>query len=261
MSSFEELAKKEFESSNKEIFPFIFEEKQYWIKKARETKPNKIQTFFHKFFPFELLIPSLYKTSKEALEFESSKLKRFETLGINVPKVSYKNEDFFVLEDSGENINAILRNKNISEKKFYFYVDLVLQELAKIHNLGLFHGGSQIRNFTYKEEKVFVIDFEESFDKNIDIKTLQYRDFLLFILSFTKIKGVEFKVNYSYIIDKYLEVSNNKEFIINLKNFAKRFIFFVWLSKKEFIKKRLGSDVIYFLDLIEILNRMDKNAK
>lgn len=261
MSSFEELAKKEFESSNKEIFPFIFEEKQYWIKKARETKPNKIQTFFYKFFPFELLIPSLKKDKKDALEFETLKLEEFGELGINVPKIIYKCNDFFVLEDSGENINAILRNKNISEKKFYFYVDLVLQELAKIHNLGLFHGGSQIRNFTYKEEKVFVIDFEESFDKNIDIKTLQYRDFLLFILSFTKIKGVEFKVNYSYIIDKYLEVSNNKEFIINLKNFAKRFIFFVWLSKKEFIKKRLGSDVIYFFDLIEILNRMDKNAK
>lgn len=261
MSSFEELAKKEFENSNKEIFPFIFEEKQYWIKKARETKPNKIQTFFHKFFTFELLIPSLYKTSKEALEFESSKLKRFEILGINVPKISYKNENFFVLEDSGKSVNSYIRDKSISEDKFYYFVDLLLIELVKIHNLSEFHGGSQIRNFTYKNEKVFVIDFEESFDKSIDIKTLQYRDFLLFILSFTKVKGVEFKVNYGYIIDKYLELSNNKEFIIKLEKFAKKLNIFVWLSKKEFIKRRLGSDVIYFLELIEILNKMDKNAK
>lgn len=76
MSSFEELAKQEFLNSKKEIFPFIFEEKQYWLKKARETKPDKIQKFFYKFFPFELLIPPIVKSSKEALLYEISKLEK-----------------------------------------------------------------------------------------------------------------------------------------------------------------------------------------
>ena len=261
MSNFEELSKKEFKSSHKEIFSFIFGEKKYWLKKARATNPNKIQTFFYKFFYFELLIPSLYKNSIEALEFESSKLERFKILGINVPNIVYKCEDFFVLEDSGQSLYELLKNKDIEEKEFYFYVDLLLQELAKIHNLNEFHGGSQVRNFTYKDDRVFVIDFEESFCESIDIKTLQYRDFLLFILSFTKIKEAKFKVNYSYIIDKYLELSNNKEFIIKLKNFAKKLNFFVWLYNKEFIRKRVGSDVKYFFELMEILNKMEENAK
>ncbi|WP_198305486.1 hypothetical protein [Arcobacter vandammei] len=261
MNSFEEVAKKEFLNSKKEIFSFNFENSKYWLKRARETKPNKIQTFFYKIFPFELLIPSLYKTKIEALEFESLKIERFEKLGINVPKVIYKNSEFFVLEDSGISLNSILRNKDIEESEFYLFVDLVLEELCKIHNLGDFHGGSQIRNFTYKNNRIFAIDFEESFASNIDIKTLQYRDFLLFILSFTKVRNEKFRVNYEKIVDKYLELSNNKDFIIKLKKLAKKLTFFVWLSKKEIIKRRLGSDVKYFLELIEILNKMDKNAK
>ena len=45
MNSFEDIAKKEYEKSNNDSFPFIFEEKQYWLKKARATKPDKIQAF------------------------------------------------------------------------------------------------------------------------------------------------------------------------------------------------------------------------
>lgn len=261
MNSFEELAKKEFLNSKKEIFPFIFENKQYWLKKERETKPDKVQDFFYKFLPFELLIPPIKKSKKEALEFEVSKLEELLNLEINVPKIVYKNKEFFVLEDSGKTIYSILRDENIKEDSFYFYVDLVLVELAKIHNLGFFHGGSQLRNFTYKENKVFVIDFEESFSKNIDIKTLQYRDFLLFLLSFLKLKELKFKIDYEKIIDKYVKLTNNVLFKEKLINFSKKLRFFLWLYKKEFIKKRVGSDVRYFFELIEILNKMDKNAK
>ncbi|WP_418180975.1 hypothetical protein ACNSOL_03495 [Aliarcobacter lanthieri] len=257
MNSFINVAKKEFESSDKEIFPFIFEEKQYWLKKARATKPNKIQKFFYRFFPFELLIPSLYKTPKEALEFESSKLKKFKSLGINVPNIVYKCEDFFVLEDSGESVNSYLRNKSITEEKFYYFVEKILIELSKIHNLKQFHGGTQLRNFTYKDNNVFAIDFEESFKFNISLETLQFRDFLLFLLSFTKIKEISFEIDYKYIVNKYVEYTNNQNIIKELQKFNKRISFILWLSEISFIKKRLGSDVKNFFKLTKILNLLE----
>ncbi len=153
MNSFEDIAKKEYEKSNNDIFPFIFEEKQYWLKKARATKPDKIQKFFYKFFPFELLIPPIVKSSKEALLYEISKLEKFKELGINVPVIAYKCEYFFVLEDSGNSVNAYLRSKDISEDKFYFFVDKLIFELSKIHNFSQFHGGSQLRNLLLKMTK------------------------------------------------------------------------------------------------------------
>ena len=257
----EDAAKNEALRSIKEIFSFDFEGKKYWLKRARATKTNKIQKIFYKIFFFELLIPSLEKTPKDALVFETTKIEKFKKLGINVPNIVYKNEDFFVLEDNGKTIYSILRDKNLEENNFYFYIDLVLKELVKIHNFGFFHGGSQLRNFTFKENKVFVIDFEESFDVNIDIKTLQYRDILLFLLAFINIKALSFKIDYEKIINRYLEISKNYEIKDKLLNFSGKLQFFLYLYKKEFIRKRVGRDVKYFFELIEILNNMDKNAK
>lgn len=261
MSSISLLAQKEFEGSKSDIFPFIFEGNQYWLKKARATKPDKLQDFFYKFFPFELLIPPLRKSKDEALKFEAQKLENFYNLGINVPKIVVKTDDYFVLADSGLSINTILRDKNILAKDFYFYVDLILEELSKIHSFNHFHGGTQLRNLTFKENKIIFIDFEESFDKSVDIKTLQYRDFLLFLLSFLKIKELSFKIDYEKIINRYLELSKNFEFKEKLIAFSKKLKFFLWLYKKDFIKKRVGSDVKYFFELIEILINMEKNAK
>ncbi|MCT7579375.1 BUD32 family EKC/KEOPS complex subunit [Aliarcobacter butzleri] len=257
----EEFAKKEALLNKSDIFSFDFEGKKYWLKKARATKTNKIQKFFYKIFSFELLIPSLQKSPEDALIFETTKIEKFKKLGINVPNIIYKNEDFFVLEDGGKTIYSILRDENIEEKNFYFYIDLVLKELAKMHSIGSFHGGSQLRNFTFKNEKVFVIDFEESFDENIDVRSLQHRDFLLFLLSFLKIKELSFKIDYEKIINRYLEISKNYEIKDKLLNFSGKLQFFLYLYKKEFIRKRVGSDVKYFFELIEILNNMDKNAK
>ena len=48
---------------------------------------------------------------------------------------------------------------------------------------------------------------------------------------------------------------------VKLIRFSKKLRFFLWLYEKEFIKKIVGSDVKYFFELIEILNKMGKNAK
>ncbi|MFW2379851.1 hypothetical protein ACN4FU_09010 [Aliarcobacter butzleri] len=253
----EEFTKKEVLLNKKEIFSFDFEGKKYWLKKARATKTNKIQKFFYKIFSFELLIPSLAKSPKNALIFETTKIEKFKKLGINVPNIVYKDEYFFILEDTGKNLNSFLK-KNIDESKFYYFVENLLIELAKIHNSKEFHGGAQIRNFTYKDEKVFVIDFEENFESNTTLETLQFRDFLLFLLSFTKLKKLSFEVNYNYIINRYIELTNNKNLIYKLKNIGKRLKFFIYLSQNSFLKKFLGSDVINFFKLLKILNSLEK---
>lgn len=258
MSSLEEIAKKEFLLNNSEIFPIEFENKRYWLKKARQTKPNKIQKFFYRFFPIELLIPSSPKTAFEALDYETSKLEKFRNLGINTPKVVYKCDDFFVLEDCGSSVNAYLRDKNITKENFYYFVEKLLFELSKIHNQNEFHGGTQIRNFTYKDDEVYVIDLEESFSSSTDIETLKFRDFLLFILSFIKMKELSFEVDYLFIINRYKELTKSDDLTQKLKNFSKKISFFIWLSNISFVKKRLGSDVKNFFKLFEILNSLEK---
>lgn len=254
MSSLEEIAKKEFLSNSSEIFPIEFENQKYWLKRARQTKPNKIQKFFYRLFPVELLIPSLGKTAFEALQYETSKLEKFRSLGINTPKVVYKCDNFFVLEDCGKTVHSLIR-KNISEEAFYYYVDLMLEELTKIHKNGFFHGGAQTRNFTYKEKKIYIIDLEESFDSTIDVETLKFRDFLLFLLSFVKIKA-DFEVDYMYVIDKYMNLTGNTNIKDKLKKMANKISFFIYLSEVKIFQNILGSDIKSFFKLFKILKTL-----
>ena len=93
------------------IFSFYFEEKLVLAKKARATKPDKIQKFFISSFPFWTTYSTYCKSSKEALFYEISKLEKFKELGINTPVIAYKCEDFFVLEDSGNSVNSYLKVK------------------------------------------------------------------------------------------------------------------------------------------------------
>ncbi len=62
----------------------------------------------------------------------------------------------------------------------YYYIDNMLLQLSKIHNNNEYHGGAQARNFTYKDGEISVIDFEDSFSKDINLDVLQFRDLILF---------------------------------------------------------------------------------
>jgi len=243
-----------------EIFHVSYGNKRYWIKKARETKSLLFHRFFYFLTKFEVLLPVENKSAKDAIKYETSKIERFQTLGINTPNIIYKEDKFFVLEDCGKTINSYIRKRDITEDKIYFYIDKVIEALAKIHNLNQFHGGAQARNFTFKDDKIYALDLEDSFDKNVDLKLLQFRDFLLLLLSFTKTRA-NFELDFDYIIDKYIKLTNNMEFKQRLINLANRFSFLIFLSDIKIINKLIGRDGQTFFKLLKKLQnlKLEKN--
>jgi tRNA A-37 threonylcarbamoyl transferase component Bud32 len=253
--SLKEMAYNQVLSNKNEIFSIEFENKRYWVKKARPTVPNTIQTLFYKFLPFELLIPSQAKSAQEALNHETQKLLLFHKMGIPTPNVIYSCNDFFILEDVGTAIHAIIRQKDISEEQLYYYIDKVIETLALIHNKNQFHGGAQTRNFTYKNGDIFAIDLEESFESNVESKTLQFRDLLLLLLSFVKIKA-DFELDYKHIIEKYVMLTGNTFVVARLKKLARKISFLLFLGEIQWIKKLLGSDVKGFLQLFKTLQKL-----
>lgn len=252
------IKEQNFLNKDKEIYSLTFQGKKYWVKKARPTIPSFSHKLYYKIFKLDIIMPVEYKSAKEALEFETSKLKRFEALGINVPKVVYKDKDFFVLEDTGKTINSHIRKKDAKKENIDFFVFNSINTIALIHNLDEYHGGAQARNLTFKDEKIFVIDLEDSFNNSIDLKTLQYRDFLLFLLSLTKIRA-NVEIDYEEIINKYVSLTKNYDFKLKLNKLARRISVLIKLSKIKFIRKNLGNDVILFFKLFEILSNLEKN--
>lgn len=255
LKGLKEIACTQMLSNTSEIFSIEFEGQKYWVKKARATTPNKVQIFFYKVLPLELLIPSQAKNAKEALTHEIDKLRLFQSMGISTPNVVYSCSEFFILEDVGAAVHALIRPNDISKEQLYYYIDKVIDFLALIHNKKQFHGGAQTRNFTYKNGDIFAIDLEESFDEKVDIETLQFRDLLLLLLSFVKIKA-NFELDYRYIIEKYVKLTHNTFTLNRLKKLAHKVSFLIFLGEIQWIKKFLGSDVKGFLQLFRTLQKL-----
>ncbi len=250
----ESIAKKESDLTNKEVFFLNYNNKKIWIKKATTTISSNLHKFYYKLFPFEILLPVSQKNKEESILHETNKLIRFKTYGINTPDVLGVNSKFFAIEDCDVNIYEIIKRCD-SKEKADFLIDKIIETLALIHNNNEYHGGAQCRNFTYYNDKVYVIDLEDSFDDNIDLKLLQFRDLLLLLLSFTK-RNINYSIDYENIINKYIGLTNNKDFVIRFIKLANKLSFLMKLSKIEFINNLLGKDVKGFFKLFEVLKNL-----
>ena len=249
---YENILKNEIKKNASEIFSSRYKGKKVWVKKARATLSSKAHHIYYKIFPLKILLAVQNKNTKETILYETNKLNKFRSLGINTPKIIGRNEDFFVLEDCGNNINSYIRKRDITKEQMYYFINKLISHLANIHNCGEFHGGAQARNFTYKDARIFSIDLEESFNEDIDLKILQFRDFVLFLLSLTKTRA-SFELDFQYIINTYINLSNNYDFINRLKSMSKKISFLTSLSEVNFINKFLGRDVKIFFKLFNIL--------
>lgn len=249
---FEELLAQENNRQELEVFPFEYEGNKYWVKKARKTSSNIFHKLAYKLFSYDVLIPVESKSLEESIDYESKKLISFVENSINAPKVVFKNSDFFVMTDTGAAIYTFLRKNDVTSDEFYFYLDGMIDTLCEIHSKDFYHGGAQSRNFTYKDKLVYAIDLEDSFDESkVDLKTLQFRDLFLLLLSMTKVDNFEF--SYRYIINKYIEQTGNKEFRNKLKKISENLYFLVKLNKLSFFHKVFPRDVKGFCKLLEEL--------
>lgn len=251
---FESFVTKEYENNSNEIFFVEYEGNKYWVKKGRKTSSNLFHHLCYKLLSFEFLIPVESKSAAQSVTFESNKLIEFKNKGINVPEVMGANEKFFVMSDCGQQVYVYLRQAGLTKEVFNNYLDKYICEVAKIHNAGLYHGGAQSRNFTFTDGNVFAIDLEDSFDSNTDIKTLQFRDFLLVLISMSKVDTIEF--DYKDIINCYIEKTGNEEVVPKLKALAKKLQFLKKLNSIEWVHHKLPRDAKEFCNLLDALDAL-----
>lgn len=240
---------------NQEVQSIVLQDQRVWIKKARATKSSNLHKFYYFLFRLEILLPVEEKTAQQALAFELNKIKQFQSFGINTPQILLETSEYFVLADAGKMVNSYIRKRDITEEKMYYYIDKVVAVLAQIHNCGLYHGGAQFRNFVYLDGEISVIDLEDSFDQSVELKTLQYRDLFLMLLSLTKTRA-SFDLDYARIIESYCELTNNYEFKKRLKNMVNRISWIIDLSQIKFIKKMMGRDVKGFFRLMQEIQKL-----
>ena len=202
---------------DREVFSFEHGGERYWLKRGRATGSNPLHRLAWKLTKLPLLVPVARQKPSEALRHESSKLQRLEKNGIPVAHVLLVTDTYFVMSDSGPSVRSLLRRGRVDDPAAL--CEELFELLGRLHSLGEYHGGSQIRNFTYRDGVMRFIDFEENFPETIPLETLQFRD--LFLLLFSLAKD-SYPVDYRALVDLYSRSSGNDWAVPELKAFADR---------------------------------------
>ena len=234
-----------------EIFSLQINNEKIWVKRARKTNSNLLHHLAYKIFDTPLLIPVETKKAKEALIFESSKLQYLHEKGISVPEVTHVTETYFCLKDSGKTVHDIVKNSNYNEAQTFF--EKIVISLANLHKNGEYHGGSQIKNFTYFNDEIYFIDFEESFSSTTSLDILQFRDLFLFLFSLSKLKT---EINYEKLIQQYIELSGKTNVIEKFHLLAKQASFFSNIISYKPIWNIIDSDTQSVYRLLETLKKI-----
>ncbi|WP_457606762.1 hypothetical protein [Nitratifractor sp.] len=236
--------------TDKEIFPVEHEGKKYWIKRGRPTGSTRIHALGYRLTSLPFLRPVEVKSASEAAAFEAEKLLRLREKGLPVPQVVHREEGLFVMTDTGGNLSALLKGSDASTVEPR--LGLVVDALAALHRSGEYHGASQIRNFTLSgDERVSIIDFEESFEADAELEALQFRDLFLLLYSLHRQKT---DADFPLLLERYMERSGNRGFDEELRELYRRFRWLAKIVEVEGIRRRLGSDA-------EILHRLFESLK
>ena len=186
-----------------------------------------------------LLAPSVL--SGGDTDFEVARLREMKAAGLCVPDVLYVGKDFFVMSDTGENLQSYLHN---NPHKAEQSIALAIKKLARMHNLGFVHGGAQIRNYTIKDGVISAIDFEEEC-KPQHIELFKIRDVLFFLLSLENRKLDSCAKKLCGIYQDFA----GKDIFTPLSKMFKKYRWIGFLNR-PFWYSIIGTDVKVFLSLM-----------
>lgn len=167
------------------VFPLRVGEERVWVKKRRRRdNPGlyQLQRLTHFLTRFTLAVAP-GSPPADSVGFEVGRLRQAAALGVNVPAVLHRAESYFVLEDAGESVLRIVRDRPAEAD------DAVLRAasaLGRLHGAGIAHGGAQIKNMGLRGGEICFFDFEENIPLD-RLEQFQLRDMLLFLFSLERI--------------------------------------------------------------------------
>lgn len=227
------------------VFKTTYQNTSCYVKRRIATKRNVYHRFLHVLY-YLTRIPFFAVTvadiHQNVCTYEAKKIMRLYQAGIHVPRVLCQTDDYLVIEDCGPSLSKII---SLEPENTQYYLKMAIETLAKLHQTGECHGGSQIRNFTYKDGKVYLIDFEEIIDKN-DFEGMILRDIILFLMSLTSNHISEYSI-FDLISD--YEKTSGISIQKRLLNFAGHLKFIELFTKKPFVKW-VGKDVLIMNQLV-----------
>ncbi len=166
------------------IFPAVVNGRKVWVKKRRSSGLCLFRRMQKLLYGATGLLvampPDLPPTDN--VGFEAERLSRAAELGLRIPAVLHRAADYFVMEDAGTHLDAYVKAHPEEREDV---IDRAASALRNMHDLGLVHGGAQIKNITVRDGEIFFIDLEESIPPD-RLELFKLRDLFLFLFSLEK---------------------------------------------------------------------------
>lgn len=120
---------------------------------------------------------------------EAARLAALAAAGEAVPQVVAFAADCMVLRHVGETLEHGLRGMSPTETTEA--LDAAIDDLARFHRAGHWHGGAQVKNLTRNAGQLYRIDFEEDIGAYLPLPIVQAYDLILLVNSVTLLHGMD----------------------------------------------------------------------
>ncbi len=123
------------------------------------------------------------------LAYEAARLRALAASGEAVPEVAALAADCMVLGHVGNTLEQSLAD--LSREQATAALHAAIDDLVRFHRAGNWHGGSQVKNMTLQDARLFRIDFEEDVGEHLPLPILQAYDLILLVNSATLLWGMD----------------------------------------------------------------------
>ncbi len=126
---------------------------------------------------------------RNSLSDETKRLKILHQAGCHVPKILYEEPELLVLEFVGQGVPFLVRRSKPAQR--LVWMDRCATDLAQFHQAGFVHGGAQLRNLMYLNDRITRVDFEENIGEAMSRPLGQAYDVYQMLSSMAGLRGHE----------------------------------------------------------------------
>lgn len=170
------------------VFPLSHDSRKLWVKQAGAPRLRAsilMQGMLAALFALPMLKPPRQPGGAAALAAEAAAIRSLAEAGMPVPEVVACTRDWLVLGDAGRALEADLHTLSDPVERWH-RIDSAGALLTRLHQAGLWHGGAQIRNFSWQGNGPCLLDLEDHDLSGMSLAERQARDLLLFLYSLTR---------------------------------------------------------------------------
>lgn len=170
------------------VFAITYGGRRLWVKTAGAPRLRSsvlMQHIIATVFALPILLPPRNQTGALGLAAEAAAIRTLADAGFPVPAVIACSGQWLVLGDAGEALEPRLNGAADAAERWRMIAEAGAL-LSRLHAAGHWHGGAQIRNFSYADGRPGLLDFEDHVLPGMTLAEKQARDLLLFLYSLVR---------------------------------------------------------------------------